>query len=161
MLLLLSHITIVPHKDDYIQWVSGDKGQFTVRAATRMMISLPNDCPSLQARFCWFKHIPPKVQCFQWLALLDAIPVKGVLLHRHVSMAPGEELCLWCNEHVESISHLLLHCQCTNEIWKSLFLWWGVEWVLPESFQLFVRDWNEGMSPRLSKGWKLIGPCTI
>nr|GEZ64709.1 cysteine-rich receptor-like protein kinase [Tanacetum cinerariifolium] len=140
MLLLLSHITIVPNKDDYIQWVPGDNGQFTVCAATRMMISLPDECPPLWARFYWVKHIPPKVQCFQWLALHNAIPVKGVLLHRHVLMAPGEDLCLWCNEHVESISHLLLHCQWTNEIWKILFLWWGVEWILPESFHLFVRD---------------------
>lgn len=41
------------------------------------------------------------------------------------------------------------------------FLWWGVEWVLPQTFHQFVRDWNEGMSPWLSKGWKLVGPCTI
>ena len=84
-----------------------------------------------------------------------------MLLHRHVSLSLLEDLCLWCHEHVESIFHPLLHCQWTNTIWKNLFLWWGVEWVLPQTFHQFVRDWNEGMSPWLSKGWKLVGPCTI
>nr|GEW18641.1 LINE-1 reverse transcriptase isogeny [Tanacetum cinerariifolium] len=81
-----------------------------VAAATRMLISLPGDFPSFWARFSWCKHLPAKVQCFLWLALHDAIPVKDVLLHRHVLTAPLENLCVWCNEHVESISHLLLHC---------------------------------------------------
>ncbi|PWA95686.1 hypothetical protein CTI12_AA047920 [Artemisia annua] len=113
---------------------SGDNGQFTVTTATRILMSVPDECPPLWASFSWFKHLPPKVKCFHWLALHDVIPVKEVLLHRYVSLAPLEDLCLWCLEHVESICHLLLHCQWTNAIWRSLFLWWGVEWVCLKPF---------------------------
>ncbi|PWA76917.1 LINE-1 reverse transcriptase isogeny [Artemisia annua] len=161
LLTLLSHCKIDLHKVDCIQWIPGNNGHFKAARATFMLEHPSGALPSPWSWFVWFKHVLAKMHCFLWLGLHDAIPVKEIFKHRHVSLDGMEDLCSWCDAHTESISHLLLHCQWVDEIWKSLFLWWDVNWVMPQNLLQFVLDWNEGMSSGIRKGWKLIGPCTI
>lgn len=129
-----------------LNMICGNNGHFKVATATFMLEHPSGALPSPWSWFVWFKHVPAKVHCFLWLGLHDAIPVKEILKHRHVSLDEIQDLSSWCHAHTESISHLSLHCEWGDEIWKSLFLWWDVKWVMPQNLLQFVIDWNEGMS---------------
>lgn len=52
---------------------------------------------------------------------LDHLRKKGLILTNH---------CCLCKEDEESVSHTLLHCPFTWEVWFGLFRDFGVRWVI-------------------------------
>ncbi|XP_071712948.1 uncharacterized protein [Rutidosis leptorrhynchoides] len=101
------------------------------------------------------------VMLFHWLVLRNSIPVKDVLAKRCILPASQSTLCVWCMVEVETIDHLLLHCKWSTCIWKDLFRWWSIRWVIPRTVSDFSYDWYFGMGVKASKFWKMIGPATI
>lgn len=57
----------------------------------------------------WNNNLPSKIQVFMWLGMQQAIPTKFMLLKRGVNVDNSNGMCTWCNRHIESADHLLLH----------------------------------------------------
>jgi hypothetical protein len=48
-----------------------------------------------------------------------------------------------CVRKVESIDHLLFHCEVARELWSSLFHYLGVSWVITRRVRDLLVSWKE------------------
>jgi hypothetical protein len=63
--------------------------------------------------------IPSKIKIFTWRALHGLLPLKSILVNRHVGTS-GE--CPICHQAPEDIRHLLFQCIPARELWSLLEL---------------------------------------
>ena len=57
-------------------------------------------------------------------------------------LPPGTRiLCPLSSVHVETVDHLLLHCEFAWRIWSSRLNWWGVSWVPPPTISDMASWW--------------------
>jgi hypothetical protein len=78
--------------------------------------------PSFAFKFIWKSGVPSKISAFSWQLLLDKIPTHDNLRRRGV---------LFCQEEVEMMCHLFLHCIFASDIWYAINRWYGVCSVIP------------------------------
>lgn len=64
-----------------------------------------------------------------------------------------EALCTFCGNNMESIDHLLLHCQPVLDVWTDTIQWWGVQWVTHVSVYALLIWWKDW---KLNKKKKMI-----
>lgn len=62
----------------------------------------------------WNISVPEKVKVFLWKCCHEALPVRAVLHRRRISPA---NICGFCNQNPETVSHALLQCPWTSPIW--------------------------------------------
>ncbi|GJR85946.1 reverse transcriptase [Tanacetum coccineum] len=62
----------------------------------------------------WKIRAQPKVKLFRWKVITNSAATMENLFNRICSPSP---LCVICNEHVESIEHLLFECAWTRPVW--------------------------------------------
>ena len=67
----------------------------------------------------WQLRIPSKVKIFMWRILHGIIPLKSIMVNRHVGTS-GE--CPICHVAAEHILHLLFQCHKAREMWRLLGL---------------------------------------
>jgi ribonuclease HI len=67
----------------------------------------------------WKLRIPSKVKIFLWNALHGSVPLKSILVNRHIGDS-GQ--CPICTVAAEDVHHLLFSCPVAEEIWKELRL---------------------------------------
>jgi len=60
----------------------------------------------------------PKLRIFLWQTPLNALHVRGVLLHRGMMIDPT---CPLCGEDIETIDHLFWDCSTTKRVWRLAF----------------------------------------
>ncbi|XP_071729333.1 uncharacterized protein [Rutidosis leptorrhynchoides] len=146
---------------DFIRWVPDVNGDFSVSEAIRLLSVSTSSHTIKWRQLVWNNRVPSKVAIFHWLACKQSIPVRDVLIRRHILPLNHSPLCIWCEEKPETSEHLLLHCPWTFKIWSALFQWWNINWVIPSSMLRFSADWYYGMGIGDRKFWRLIGPATI
>jgi len=57
----------------------------------------------------------PEIKIFFWQICHQAIPVRGTLLKRGLSIGAGCRVCL---SDIESIDHLFSKCQLGKKVWE-------------------------------------------
>jgi ribonuclease HI len=67
----------------------------------------------------WKLQLPGKVKFFAWRTLHGILPLKSILVNRHIGQS-GE--CPICHQGPEDILHLLFQCETARDIWQSLGL---------------------------------------
>ena len=77
---------------------------------------------------------PQKLLIFLWLCSHNSIPVREVLGSRGFTI---DQSCPLCNNHVETIDHLLRECHASVSFWNQL----GVPSKAIQSFGLPLLDW--------------------
>lgn len=75
---------------------------------------------------------------------------------------PLHALCPFCNEEVETNSHVLFTCTFSWKLWMMVLHWWKISGVLPDRCSPFVEAWKP-LAPRRSRGkvWSLILGCAL
>ena len=68
-------------------------------------------------RMLWKQKVPRKIQIFGWRALHGIIPLKSILVNRHVGVNGA---CPVCHQAAEDICHLLFECVNARELWERL-----------------------------------------
>lgn len=63
----------------------------------------------------WNKQLPIKVNLFIWRLLLNRLPTRDNLVARHINIPSS--LCPVCRKEVESVLHLFLRCDFTDQVW--------------------------------------------
>nr|XP_043639045.1 uncharacterized protein LOC122610115 [Erigeron canadensis] len=71
--------------------------------------------------FKWCKWVPRKCNIFMWRVGLDRIPTLAALNTRNCRF--GSLLCGMCDQHEESVGHLLLECEVAMEFWQKIGDW--------------------------------------
>ncbi|XP_071704560.1 uncharacterized protein [Rutidosis leptorrhynchoides] len=158
---MLSHVVFDDLVEDQVEWSVSSTGVFSVSDAIYTLIHSNGVITPTWPKVIWGNNVPTKVMLFHWIAIHNCIPVKDVLIKRHILPASQSNVCIWCLEDTETTIDLLLHCKWSFKIWAELFSWWNVSWVIPGSIEAFSFDWFFGMGIKASKYWKLIGPATI
>jgi len=96
------------------------------------------------------------------MALLDRIPTRSNLAFRHV-LAQGEpSSCVLCGNGNETTTHLFLHCDVASLIWRKVFDWLGVNFIIPHNLFTHFVCWNAEVNSRwLRKPFWLIWHATL
>lgn len=126
-------------EEDSIQ-CNGSIG-FTTKFCYNWLIER-SDSPSSQVPYSciWIKHVPPKVQVFLWSAAQNAIATTNTLVRR--GCAVNNMTCSLCSQEDETVSHLLLHCQITSQIWSYFLKGYNVKWVQSRDICSQLQAWK-------------------
>jgi hypothetical protein len=68
----------------------------------------------------WKVNIPGKIICFMWLCLMDCI-LTGANYRRRGGIGPST--CSLCLRDEETTSHLFVHCEVSQSIWKDILIY--------------------------------------
>lgn len=99
---------LVPNMENRLVWVHDNKGEFTVKKLTGLLIEGEGDDFNLAFYKIWKLKLPPKVPNFIWLLANDKIPTKEFLVKRGVQL--HNTLCPWCEKELEQVVHLFFKC---------------------------------------------------
>jgi hypothetical protein len=90
----------------------------------------------------WRVKFPSRVVFFGWMAALGKILILDNLSKRNPIVV---EWCCMCKRNLESIDHLLLHCELAREIMSIDFPFFGVEWVMLGKVIELMASWRGQM----------------
>src|ERR1044072_8481930 len=84
-------------------------------------------------KLIWSNLIPSKVAAFTWRAILDRVQTKENLHKMRIITDAQDTLCSFCNQALESSTHLLFSCPFTLAVWNLCYGWLGVQSALPNN----------------------------
>jgi hypothetical protein len=101
--------------------------------------------------------VPSKVIMISWMLLLDRIPTCGNLLIHNALPPDGRTSCVLCNNELESSSHLFLHCDVVNEVWRKIGLCLELNFITPNNLFIHLQCWRDvARVNKLKRGYVLI-----
>jgi hypothetical protein len=115
--------------DDFIAWHYNKNGRYSVRSgyhiqwkhtfgARQGQLALPGSSAINPVwKELWRLKIPSKCKIFLWRALHAIIPLKSILVNRHIGTS-GQ--CPICQQAPEDLIHLLFQCEMVRDLWNSL-----------------------------------------
>jgi len=63
---------------------------------------------------------------------------------------------------VETLTHMLLHCEVTSKIWRCVLNWLEFNFITPHNMFAQFECWNsEAASKRLKRGASMVWHATI
>jgi hypothetical protein len=116
---------------DFVAWRHTSHGSYTVTSgchcqwrhqfgASAGQLALPRGSTTNPVwKTIWKLKVASKVKKFVCRALHGILPLKSILINRHIGDS-GE--CPICHLYAEDILHLLLKCEPTRAIWESIGL---------------------------------------
>ena len=78
----LEGIFLVPNKQDKIVWEHDKVGMFSVKKLSTLLSSPGENGSKFEFYNLWRINIPPKVQYFLWMLIVDRLPTKAFLRKR-------------------------------------------------------------------------------
>nr|XP_027124351.1 uncharacterized protein LOC113741063 [Coffea arabica] len=69
----------------------------------------------------WKLNIKHKLKIFIWKCITGALPVRAAIFRK---TRLGDPVCRLCGEDQETVEHLLLNCQHTQQVWKAAPIQW-------------------------------------
>ena len=104
-------------------------------------------------RRLWKLKVPGKVRHFIWRACNEALPTKFNL---HRKKIPVDPRCTFCEEAVESTSHILWECPLANGVWSSFRGKLQKRHVSNEEFQMITKSLVEFLSKEELEEWAIL-----
>ncbi|XP_026399925.1 uncharacterized protein LOC113295813 [Papaver somniferum] len=102
---------------DKLIWTTSKNGEFSLKD-TYLTLSSSNDSP-FWCDLVWFKYHILRHSFISWLALQGRLKTRAKLMQWGLmSTAP----CPFCEDTVETESHLFHGCNFASQIWKGLLL---------------------------------------
>lgn len=110
---LLQNAGCNPSEQDVICWKWDSSGQYSSKSAYRALFlgRVP-----FQSAPIWKSLAPPRCRFFLWLVALDRCWTADRLRRRGL---PHPDRCVLCDQHDESIDHILVGCPESRQLW-----WW-------------------------------------
>ncbi|XP_071714216.1 uncharacterized protein [Rutidosis leptorrhynchoides] len=120
---LLEAVTADPKKSDGWLWSMSSNGVFSTGILSdlirsKVLNSGQNNCETLRNNL-----VPKKMEVFVWRARKNRLPVLTELDKRGVDL--NSVRCPLCDGDIESVSHSLILCKHTYDIWCKILEWWG------------------------------------
>jgi hypothetical protein len=111
--------------EDKLWWVSSKKGVFKVKSFFYSLAS--SGCSPFPWKNVWHTQAPSRAAFFAWTVALGKILTLDNLRKRHVIVI---NRCFMCKKTEEFVGHLLLHRDLASILWSSLFICFGMSWVM-------------------------------
>ncbi|KAJ1421789.1 Ribonuclease H superfamily [Sesbania bispinosa] len=113
-------------QEDRYCWGSNNHGVYSVKEGYHFALqrqrtqregnSAGNPLPPYHWKKLWSLPCQPKYRHFTWRLMRNSLPVRANLVRRDINCIP---LCPWCDEEIETTSHLFRDCQWIKEVWLS------------------------------------------
>jgi hypothetical protein len=138
-LLILINSRLVSNAVDRWGWKPEKGEDFTVKSTyslvSDLFIARGEISIGRQAVFksIWKCSAPSKVAGFVWLVLLDRVPTRVNLRRRQIVLGEGNYCCPFCGEDEETTVHLFVYCKCVVQVWRQIFDWLTLVFMLPHS----------------------------
>jgi len=102
----------------------------------------PKESDAVDTLACtvWRNIAPPKVEVMLWLALLERLNTKTMLVKKGI-LQSQDNVCGFCAQQQEDIDHLLLNCQFSWSTWCHIAANFGVQVVRHQKFRHFYEWW--------------------
>ena len=121
-------------KEDTLLWKLSQNGEFSAASANDLVRN-DGTSPSVFSRdWLWKIDTIPKIQHFIWLCLYSSVPVRKTLANRGITCHTA---CPLCQNHEESIIHLLKDCSFAIKFWREL----GTPQAFSNFLHLNLLDW--------------------
>jgi hypothetical protein len=145
------------HGEDRMCLNGSSKDGFQVTAYYEVL--LPTAGTEVPWKSIWKTKAPPPVAFFVWAAALGQILTTDKLRRRDVIVL---DWCCMCKKSGKNISHLLMHCLVSWEVWNFIFSIFGIQWVMPCGVLDLLPCWGECCrSVRIRKVWDMIPLCVF
>jgi hypothetical protein len=127
--------------DDFIAWQFTKHGRYAVRSGYHLQwkhqfgprahqLSLPgSSANNLVWKSLWKMQIPGKVKFFAWHALHGILPLKSIMVNRHIGTSSQ---CPICTLAAEDVLHLIFKCPTAQALWDSL----GIRGIIEEALNI-------------------------
>lgn len=78
---------IILYKEDYLRWMHGNKGEFSVKKLSNLLLEDGELDTDFDFDKIWKLKAPPRVKSFLWMIAIGRIPTKDFLFKRGVVTA--------------------------------------------------------------------------
>lgn len=136
--------------EDKVQLSWERNGSYSVRSAYAAKFMGRKLSPT--AAFTWKSRAPLRCRFFSWLAIRNHYWTSDRLAHRGL---PHQDTCPFCNQHDETIQHLLIGCVSARQVWQWCTTLAGRAEYLTYPYQM--RPWADGAHDR-KKAWSTVSP---
>ncbi|WMV10142.1 hypothetical protein MTR67_003527 [Solanum verrucosum] len=144
-------------EEDRLVWKGERGGEFTVKSAYRELRSTEEQHAGWPWRMIWRTEIPYKVNYFTWLLAKQAVLTHENLNKRKPNLCSS---CYLCEEQVETVNHLFLHCKWTDQLWQMFIQKRKIKWTKPGSIKEVLQCWNrDGNAGKNEKRWRIVPAC--
>ena len=109
----LAHTHLNHEAMDSVTWAWEKSGEYSVRSAYQARFMGREIIPT--ADFTWKSRAPLRCRFFAWIALQNRCWTSDRLARHGLD---HQEACPFCDQHEESIDHILLHCVFARQVWS-------------------------------------------
>ncbi|KAH1057306.1 hypothetical protein J1N35_035371 [Gossypium stocksii] len=97
---VVSSKVLVPEEEDRLMWIHDNKGVFSVKKLTELLIKEGMDDICFTFDKIWKLKVPPRMKSFLWMVSIDRLPTKEFLIRRGVQIWQLESGCPWCGQNL-------------------------------------------------------------
>ena len=129
---------------DSLYWSRNVKtGNITAALAYKTTVSaIFTECIPLWFKEVWRWRIPLKTVIFSWLLLAERIHTWKMLQRKGFE---GPSICSFCHNEEDSITHLMIECPFTLQVWHNIGLLFETDTIwnglhITHAFEHWIRD---------------------
>jgi hypothetical protein len=123
--VLVHNIVLQDTVTDYWRWLLDPVNGYSVKVFYRYITTTGHISDRSLVDDVWHKHIPSKVSVLVWHLLRNRLHTKDNLVHRGVLLST-DVACVGECDHIESATHLFLHCNIFGLLWSHVWNWLGI-----------------------------------
>ncbi|XP_071738994.1 uncharacterized protein [Rutidosis leptorrhynchoides] len=107
---------------DKWEWKLQSNGQFSTHTLSKMIDSKQLQHFVSQHETDRLQILPQKIGILTWRVKKRRIPVRVELDNRGVDL--DSVRCPVCNNDLETVDHIFLHCNFAKDLWARVLRWW-------------------------------------
>lgn len=129
---MLKPISLMREVEDKWCWKHSIMQVFLIKTAYSFLTSSSDDSQLADTerritKKYWLRVAPSKFLVHGWSLLLDRLPMRKLLQQRSVMDFLPSPCYVFCFRHDEESQHLFFTCGVSDQLWKGIFDWLGVQ----------------------------------
>ncbi|GKV02232.1 hypothetical protein SLEP1_g14691 [Rubroshorea leprosula] len=150
--------TIQPIKGQKDRWEwRHDHGIYSTKSGYQALSSNHQQSRNNLHKRIWCRLVPTKICAFVWKLLQNRIPSKVNLFKKGIVPDLNLATCMLCNESIEDINHLFLHCKFAYSVWSKSLQWWRISSVRADDcYASFEQQLASFKNVNIKAGWDAV-----
>ena len=150
---IINQVALDPKSHDIFVWPPHKSGLFSVKSLSSELDKCSPHVPEANLKKIWKGLVPRRIELFVWFALLGKINSRAKLTKIGI-IPPDEASCVFCDWHLETESHLFLHCLFASQLWSWWLEIWNLSWCFPHNLRDCFFQWEyRNANPFFKKVW--------
>lgn len=141
MYAILSRMQLDKEAEDRLVWKANNTGRYSVKSLCGLLSPSSPLNTVFSFKGIWRGLVPPKVEVFCWMAIINKINTRSMLVKRGI-LDISAAICPICLAEEEMVDHLFIHCYKHWLIWSKIINWWGLAWCCPRNLANLFSQWD-------------------